>query len=47
LGVAAEDCDSWALTAGILPSKVLFSVTKGPDCDFKLCNFSKELKYTA
>ena len=37
LGTAADDFDSWALTAGILLSKVLFSVTKGPDYDFKFC----------
>ena len=38
--------DSWTLTVGILLSKVFFSVTKGPDYDFKLCIFSKE-KHTA
>ena len=26
--------------------KFFFSVTKGPDYDFELCNFSKESKYT-
>ena len=43
LGTAADDFDSWALTAGILLNKVFFSVTKGPDYDFKLYSFSKEL----
>ena len=33
-------CDSWTLTARILLSKVLFfSLTKGPDYDFKLYIF--------
>jgi hypothetical protein len=39
--------DSWTLTARILLSKVLFSVTKGPDYDFKLCIFQKELNIPA
>ena len=47
MGPAAEDFDSWALTAGILLNKVIFSVTKEPDYDFELCSFSKESKYTS
>ena len=31
------DFDSWALTAGMLSS--FFSVSKGPDYDFRLCIF--------